>query len=117
MPGYTLEDLQAAEVVNAREIARWENYTGNNPNKWQSQRNAAARKVLEIREELLRNGTIEPVNFREGVQLALDKAYPNSQPRRIVELNGQRWRKRYEMRSDWTQYGQSWELLQPDTGK
>jgi len=91
---YTLKDLEEAKAELQVLSNRWENYNGNNPNKYQSQIQAARRKVDEIQEFLslaeLNSGLRSPT-----IDEALRRLYPNATNRSEVMYEGKRYRIRY----------------------
>jgi hypothetical protein len=74
---YTLEGLEKARAELKRLEAAWENYSGNNPNKYQSQIKSARRLVRIIESTLKANGTL-PLTEHEQ----LEGNWTNSTPTR-----------------------------------
>jgi hypothetical protein len=91
---YTKQDLDAA----VRELRKWEsafeNYDGNNPDKYRSQISAALVKVRNITESLKRAGVIE-LTAQEKLDAALDKTFPNARHKQVVELERKRYKSLY----------------------
>lgn len=91
---YTLKDLEEARAELQDWNNRWENYDGNNPNKYQSQRRAAIRRVEEIQEFLslaeLNSGVRSPT-----IDETLNSLYPNAISGSEVLYEGKRFRRRY----------------------
>jgi len=120
---YTLEDLQKAKAEQAAWQKKWEDYSGNNPDKFRAERIEADRKVRQIEDELKAAGII-PLSEKELLERELDKEFPDAQSRQIVTHNGQRYQRRFQpaskSRSGKTVNGwiASWLLLGPaDTEK
>lgn len=91
---YTLKDLEEARAELQDWNNRWENYDGNNPNKYQSQIRAAIRRVEEIQEFLslaeLNSGVRSPT-----IDETLNSLYPNAKSGSEVLYEGKRFRRRY----------------------
>ena len=113
---YTLEDYEKAKAGLARWNAAWDNYTGNNPDKYHADIKAAARKVREIEQYLKSSGVLE-LNEREKLEKELDRAFPNAKSKEVVRYEGKKYRRRFfpleKSRSGKTvtEWGKSWELV------
>lgn len=81
---YTIEDHAAAKARLESLNQRWENYDGNNPNKYTADI-AAARADLHLIEEGLKQTGLLPRTEIEERDLQLDKAFPNTQSKQAVE--------------------------------
>ncbi|WP_407353298.1 hypothetical protein [Luteimonas sp. R10] len=68
---YTIADLEKAKAERETIEARWDNYSGNNPNKFHSDRNAANAKVDLIEAHLKSSGGI-PLSEHEILERELD---------------------------------------------
>ena len=84
---YTLEDYEKARAELTLWNERWDNYTGNNPDKYQTDIRDAARKVREIKQYLEDVGLLER-SYKEKLERELDRIFPNAQSKEIVEHNG-----------------------------
>jgi hypothetical protein len=91
---YTVADLEAARAAFAAEEARWDNYSGNNPDKFRTQRQAALEHVRAVEAELKRAGVIS-YSAAELISRELQQAFPNSPSRSIVEHKGRLYQVRY----------------------
>jgi len=111
---YTLENYEKAKSDLADWNERWNNYTGNNPDKHQSDIKAAAKKVREIEQYLKDVGILQP-SEKEKLEKDLDRAYPNAQSKEIVVHNGIKYQRRFfpleQSRSGKTvkEWAKSWE--------
>jgi hypothetical protein len=94
MSHYTNEDLEHAKAELAEWQRRFDDYTGNNPNKHQASIRAARRKVREIEAALKESGII-PMADDEKLASTLDRLFPNARSREIVELDGQKYQRRF----------------------
>lgn len=56
---YTRDDLKKAQAELRRELERWDNYSGNNPNKFQASLQSLRSQVDIIKAELIRTGIVE----------------------------------------------------------
>lgn len=74
---YTLEGLEKARAELKRLEAAWENYSGNNPNKYQSQIKSARTMVRVIESTLKANGTL-PLTEHEQLERELGKHEPST---------------------------------------
>ena len=91
---YTLADLEQAKAERSLIEARWDNYSGNNPNKFQSERRAAQAKVEIIEAHLKVTGAI-PRTDHEILEQELDRLYPDAKSKEIVEHRGVRYERRF----------------------
>jgi hypothetical protein len=90
----TLDDLRAAKSELARLEAAFDNYSGNNPNKYRASiRNARAR-VRTIVEALKRVGVIEKTE-QERLEETLDRLAPNAKHRDTVSLEGRAYERTF----------------------
>lgn len=96
--------------------ARWENYGGNNPNKYQTDIRHARHKVQLIEDSLKASGVL-PRSPQEELERELDAAYPNAASKQIVTHNGVRYQRKFwpmeKSRSGKTvtAWGKGWEKL------
>lgn len=93
-PEPTLADLKAARAELARREARWENYDGNNPEKYQADIQAARREVERLTAALKANGTL-PYTAQEILVQALDALAPDARHGDVITHEGVRYRRRF----------------------
>jgi hypothetical protein len=91
---YTLEAYEKARAELTLWNERWDNYTGNNPDKYQTDIRDAARKAREIKQYLEDVGLLER-SYKEKLERELNRIFPNAQSKEIVEHNGKKYRRRY----------------------
>lgn len=91
---YKLEDLDEARQELKRWRDRFDNYDGNNPNKYQSEIRAARMKVRDIEASLKAQGFL-PMSEQETLEAELDKHFPTAQSKEIVEHGGKRYERRF----------------------
>lgn len=91
---YSLADLEAAKAERKAWEDRWVNYSGNNPDKYHSQRNAAQAKVEEVESYLKATGVI-PLSDHEALEQALNRLFPNASSKDVVEFRGARYQCRF----------------------
>lgn len=84
---YTLEDMEEAKAELSAWLDRFDRYTGNNPNKYQSDIRAARRKVSEIESSLKADGTI-PFSDTEFLEKELDCSFPQCQKQASRRIHG-----------------------------
>lgn len=112
----TVDDLQEAKADLARWNERWANYSGNNPDKYQADIKAAARKVRAI-EQALKDQGVLPLTEKEVLEKKLDAEFPDARSKEVVEYKGKKYRRRFwplERSSSGktvTEWGKSWELV------
>lgn len=90
---YTLADLEKARAALDAVNERFASYSGNNPDKYQSQIKAAERDVRAIKAALKMDGTL-PLTDQEKLERELDAAFPKAQSKEVVQYKGkkyQRW--------------------------
>ena len=114
---YTLEDYKKAKT----ELDRWndafDNYSGNNPDKYQADIKAAARKVREIEQYLKDVGILE-LTEKEKLERELDRAFPNAKSKEIVQYKGKKYIRRFfpiersRSRKTVMEWGKSWESVE-----
>jgi hypothetical protein len=73
---YTLEGLDWLKQALAAREAQWDGYTGNNPNKWASQRKSL-RTEIELVTEVLKDKGIIPRTQEEILKHRLDAQTPS----------------------------------------
>lgn len=91
---FSMADYESAKQDLAALVRRWENYSGNNPDKYDSDLKQARMRVATIEAELKERGLI-PRSDREVLESKLDRAFPDAQSKEIVEFEGRRYRRRF----------------------
>lgn len=91
---YTLQDLTEAEAALDALQKRWDNYSGNNPNKYESQIRSASRRVDSITAYLKNHGQLARTE-QETLEVKLNSAFPNAGSRQIVEFEGKKYQKQF----------------------
>ena len=94
MTKYTLDDLARAKATLSDWQARFDNYTGNNPDKYQADIRSAREKVRLIEDTLKADGTIARTPHEE-LELRLDRLHPQARSKDVVEHEGQRYQRRF----------------------
>jgi len=114
---YTADDLEKArEALRAWED-RFDRYTGNNLDKYQSDIKAARREVRMIEGALKADGAIS-LSEKEQLEKELDAAFPEATSKQIVEHGGRRFQRRFwpveKSRSGKTvtEWGRGWTEVQ-----
>ena len=91
---YTIEDLEAAKAELELYEKRWENYDGNNPDKYRASIADCRAKVAIILADLKASGAI-PLTDHEQLEKTLDRLHPDAQSKEIVEYEGLRYQRRF----------------------
>lgn len=94
MTSYTLDDHARATQELAGLHEKWENYSGNNQNKYRAQIEAFRAALFRIEQSLKEAGLLKRT-AQEERDAALDAAFPNAPSRQIVDWEGQRYQRRY----------------------
>ncbi|ESY22457.1 MULTISPECIES: hypothetical protein [unclassified Mesorhizobium] len=94
MSKYTLDDLEKAKAELSGWSKRFDDYTGNNPDKYQADIRSAREKVREVESALKDDGTL-PKSDHERVESSLDHLFPNARSKEIVEYEGQKYQRRF----------------------
>lgn len=94
MTHYSLEDHAQATSALAQLKEKWENYSGNNPNKFRAAMESAKAKLLTISTELKAAGLLErnPAEERDAL---LDAEFPAARSKDVVTWEGRRFMKRF----------------------
>lgn len=95
MPSETkvsLQDLETAKAELQRVDDRWENYSGNNPNKFVSQRGAARSRVESLTRTLKAQGDL-PLTGHEALCAELDRLAPNARHNDVIEHDGVKYKR------------------------
>lgn len=90
----TLEDLEAARQELAIWSDRFDNYSGNNPDKFQSDIKAARRKVRDLEDALKATGAIR-LTEHEILEAELDRLFPGAKSKAIVSHEGRKYQRRF----------------------
>lgn len=111
---YTQEDLTKAWEVLKSWQEKFDRYTGNNPDKYQSDIKSARRTVRLIENALKASGQI-PLTEQEQLERDLDATFPNAKSKQIVEFQGRKYQRKFwpleKSRSgkSVTEWGRGWE--------
>lgn len=91
---YTLTDHSNAKAELEALEAKWENYSGNNPNKFQADIAIARANLHSIEAELKQTGGLArtPAEQRDAL---LDEEFPNARSKQIVEWQGKKYMRRF----------------------
>ncbi|MER9232909.1 hypothetical protein NKI56_12515 [Mesorhizobium sp. M0622] len=119
MTNYTLADLEQAEAELAAWNRRFDDYSGNNPDKYQADIKSARARVREIEFALKADGAI-PKSEHETLETMLDRIFPNARSKEIVEYEGQKYQRRFtplersRSRKSVTSWDKSWVKIQTE---
>ena len=91
---YTHKDLEAARDELRDWKKRWENYSGNNPNKYQSELRSAREKVRRIESYLKCIGEI-PLTPQEELERILDREFPDASSNQVVSFEGKKYQRKF----------------------
>jgi hypothetical protein len=114
---YTIHDYEKAVADLKRWSDAWDNYSGNNPEKFQSDIKAARVKVRLVG-RYLKDAGVLPLSEREVLEHELDKAFPNARGNEVVEYNERRYKRQFfpleksRSRKTVTEWRKSWEVLE-----
>lgn len=86
-PKYTLEDFEKAKVELRSWVDRFDRYSGNNPNKYQSDIKAARRHVRVVEETLKATGLVQ-LSDTDFIEKKFDVAVPNAAGKQRWNLKG-----------------------------
>lgn len=117
MTNYTLDDLEAAKEELTAWNRRFDDYTGNNPDKYQADIKSARATVREI-ESVLKMAGVIPRSEQEQIESALDRMFPSARSKEIVEYEGEKYQRcftpleRSRSRKSVTVWDKSWVRLQ-----
>lgn len=112
----TLEELEAARRHLADWLDRFDNYSGNNPDKYRSDINAARRRVRQLEDGLKARGDL-PLSPQEELAETLDRAFPSAKSKEVVEYEGRKFQRRFwplqrsNSGKSVTEWGKGWEEL------
>ncbi|WP_114853008.1 hypothetical protein [Bosea caraganae] len=116
MTAYTLEDLEAARGELTDWNRSFDEYTGNNPDKYQADIRSARANVRMIEAALKASGIV-PMSDHEMLEATLDRLFPAAKSKEIVEYEGHRYQRRFIplerslSRKSVTEWGRTWQLL------
>lgn len=96
---YSLQGLEKAKEELSRIENSWNNYSGNNPNKFRSKLKNA-RDMVKIIEHQLKVSGILPYTEKELLDKQLDLEFPNAQSKEIVFFNEIRYQRIFFKNSD-----------------
>ena len=86
----TLQNLAEAQAELARQVARQDDYDGNNPNKFSTDVRLAREKVADLTRALKACGLL-PRTDHEILEARLDAAHPKARPKDIVTFENDRF--------------------------
>lgn len=89
---YSLEDLEKAKASLRGWEDRFDRYSGNNPNKYQSDIRAIRRQVRMITDALKFAGVL-PLTEKEQLEKELDSEFPSAKSKQIVEHRGRKYQR------------------------
>lgn len=110
---FTPAELEQAKADLAVWNKRFDEYTGNNPDKYQADIRSARERVREI-ESALKEAGVLPKTEHEKLESTLDRMFPNARSKEMVEYEGQRYQRRFtpleqsRSRKSVTAWGKSW---------
>jgi hypothetical protein len=90
MTSYTLDDLNAATEALEAALAKWERYSGNNPDKFRTEIDNARVRVHEISLALKASGVVARTEDEERDH-QLDLAFPSARSKQVVLWNGRKY--------------------------
>ena len=116
---YTKDDLDQAKAELERVQKAWENYSGNNPDKYRAQIRDAGTRVRTIERHLKEAGVI-PMTDAELLERELDATFPDAQSKQVVEHKGKRYQRNFNplgkslTGKTVTEWGKEWKELPPE---
>jgi hypothetical protein len=94
MTTHTLQDYESAKAGLESLNAKWENYSGNNPDNCRASIQDAQARVSEITSVLKAAGTL-PRTANEERDHQLELVFPNTKPREVVFSQGKKYVRRF----------------------
>ena len=91
---HTLDDLKVAVADLASVEQAWADYSGNNPDKYQSSLRQARRRVDALTQALKASGALARTD-KEALDARLDAAFPNAKSKAVVAFEGRQYLCRY----------------------
>ena len=91
---YTLQDYEDAKTELNAVSAKWENYSGNNPDKFRADIATARTKLHEIEVSLKSSGLL-PRTAEEERDYQLDRAFPKARSKEVVTWEGKKYKRRF----------------------
>lgn len=110
---YTLDDFEKAKAEVRRWTDAFDRYSGNNPDKYQSEIKHARAKLREIEEDLKSSGLLV-MNEKEKLEAELDDQFPKATSKQIVEYKGKSYQRKFfpleksRSRKTVTEWGKTW---------
>lgn len=114
---YILEDYEKAKAEARKWTDAFDRYSGNNPDKYQSDIKIARVKLKEIEQDLKSRGLLV-MNDKEKLEAELDKEFPEAKSRQVVEYKGRSYQRKYfpleksRSRKTVTDWGKPWIEIQ-----
>lgn len=95
----TMNDPRIGELAEARRHLarveqRWDNYMGNNPEKYSGALSHWSGEVQRLERALKKDGVL-PTTDEEKLEFELDRMFPRARSREVVELRGKKYRRRF----------------------
>ncbi|WP_137917189.1 hypothetical protein [Hydrogenophaga sp. 2FB] len=90
----TIEDLEVARTKLKEVLERWDNYDGNNPDKYKAAIADAKVLVHDLETKLKAAGVLE-LTEEEKLFKVLDRQFPNAGSRDVVEYDGRKFQRRF----------------------
>jgi hypothetical protein len=112
----TREELEAARRDLADWMDRFDNYSGNNPDKYHSDIKAARRRVRQLEDDLKASGDLAS-SPQEELAAKLDRAFPSAKSKEVVEYEGRKFQRRFwplersNSGKSVSEWGKSWEEI------
>lgn len=91
---YTLDDYEKAKAEARKWTDAFDRYSGNNPDKYQSDIKIARAKLRAIEQDLKSRGLLV-MNDKEKLEAELDKQFPEAKSKQIVEYKGKSYQRKY----------------------
>lgn len=90
----TLQDYEDAKRELEKWQAAWDNYDGNNPDKYRTDISNARARLHQIEQALKQEGLL-PLTEHETLERELDRRFPNAKSKQLVEHEGKRYMRRF----------------------
>ena len=110
---YTVEGLAWLTAELAREQAKWDNYSGNNPNKGAADRRALSRQIEQVTAALKDAGTL-PSTPEERLKKVLDKQTPGRLKGCCTRYEGQWYKFRLTGKNADDHWTWAWDAVDQD---
>ena len=110
---YTLDDYEKAKAEAKKWTDAFDRYSGNNPDKYQSDIKIARAMLRDIEQDLKIRGLIVMTD-KEKLEAELDKQFPKTKSKQIVEYKGKSYQRKFfpleksRSRKTVTEWGKTW---------